>query len=346
MTEQNTDLVRREEGRLTISDVRDQINAIQELMRGAMQDGQHYGIIPGCGTKPSLLKPGAEKISMMFRLIPEYIVERMDLPNGHREYQVTCTLRHGSSGNSAGQGVGSASTMEGKFRFRKANLVCPECGKETIIKGVAEFGGGWLCFVKKGGCGTKWTDDDNPFTGVNTDRVEHDNPADYYNTVLKMAKKRAHVDAVLTATAASDIFTQDVEDLPHVEEVPVKPAEKPAPASPPARKATPAKPAPAQPAKAKLADNTVSVTLSEIGQQEGKNKRGPWLLTFGKGSDGVRYGTFDRTIGARMKELEGVPMTLKIDRGEKGNTILDIIDPPPAREPGEDDGAGVEPELE
>jgi hypothetical protein len=47
-----------------------------------------------------------------------------------------------------------------------------------------------------------------------------------------------------------------------------------------------------------------------------------------------------------MKELEGVPMTLKIDRGEKGNTILDIIDPPPAREPGEDDGAGVEPELE
>ena len=43
-------------------------------------------------------------------------------------------------------------------------------------------------------------------------RVEFDNPADYYNTVLKMAKKRAHVDAILTATAASDCFTQDVED--------------------------------------------------------------------------------------------------------------------------------------
>ena len=48
------------------------------------------------------------------------------------------------------------------------------------------------------------------------EKVEHDNPADYYNTVLKMAKKRAHVDAVLTATAASDIFTQDVEDMPEV----------------------------------------------------------------------------------------------------------------------------------
>jgi hypothetical protein len=40
------------------------------------------------------------------------------------------------------------------------------------------------------------------------------NPADVANTILKMAKKRAQVDAVITATAASDIFTQDIEDLP------------------------------------------------------------------------------------------------------------------------------------
>lgn len=32
------------------------------------------------------------------------------------------------------------------------------------------------------------------------------------NTVLKMAKKRAFVDAVLSATRSSDLFTQDVED--------------------------------------------------------------------------------------------------------------------------------------
>lgn len=41
----------------------------------------------------------------------------------------------------------------------------------------------------------------------------HTNIQDNYNTVLKMAKKRAMVDAVLTATAASDIFTQDIEDI-------------------------------------------------------------------------------------------------------------------------------------
>ena len=33
------------------------------------------------------------------------------------------------------------------------------------------------------------------------------------NTVLKMAKKRAYVDAILTATGASGIFTQDMEDI-------------------------------------------------------------------------------------------------------------------------------------
>lgn len=33
------------------------------------------------------------------------------------------------------------------------------------------------------------------------------------NTILKMAKKRAYVDAILTATKASHVFTQDIEDI-------------------------------------------------------------------------------------------------------------------------------------
>jgi hypothetical protein len=40
------------------------------------------------------------------------------------------------------------------------------------------------------------------------------NLPDAYNVIMKQAKKRALVDAVLTATAASDLFTQDLEDLP------------------------------------------------------------------------------------------------------------------------------------
>ncbi len=46
------------------------------------------------------------------------------------------------------------------------------------------------------------------------EKVENDNPADVYNTALKIATKRAFVHAVLNTTAASDMFTQDIEDLP------------------------------------------------------------------------------------------------------------------------------------
>lgn len=47
----------------------------------------------------------------------------------------------------------------------------------------------------------------------NKERVENPDIADVYNTVLKMAKKRALVDATLTATGCSSMFTQDVEDF-------------------------------------------------------------------------------------------------------------------------------------
>lgn len=39
-------------------------------------------------------------------------------------------------------------------------------------------------------------------------------PNDLENTILKMAKKRCFVDAVLTAYALSDRFTQDLDDMP------------------------------------------------------------------------------------------------------------------------------------
>jgi hypothetical protein len=102
--------------------------------------------------------------------------------------------------------------MESKYRFRGGARKCPKCGKETIIKGKAEYGGGWLCFVKKGGCGFKWPDGAAEIESQSVEKVENENPADHYNTVLKMAKKRAFVDATITATAASDIFTQDIGD--------------------------------------------------------------------------------------------------------------------------------------
>jgi len=47
---------------------------------------------------------------------------------------------------------------------------------------------------------------------------------DIRNTIQKMAEKRAFVSAVLMATGASDIFTQDIEDFPELIEGHVNPA--------------------------------------------------------------------------------------------------------------------------
>lgn len=74
-----------------------QMEAIKGLMSVAMTKGVHYGVIPGCGDKPTLLKPGAEKLSLLFRLAPHYTdtgasITRLELPEGHREYEVVCVL--------------------------------------------------------------------------------------------------------------------------------------------------------------------------------------------------------------------------------------------------------------
>lgn len=221
---------------LTAQAVRQQINLIQEIMRDAMKENEHYGKIPGCGKKPSLLKAGAEKLNLTFRMAPKYQITSRELHNGHREYEVITTLLTIESGKFLGEGVGSCSTLESKYRFRKAEQKCPKCGQETIIKGKQEYGGGWLCYRKNGGCGAKFADGDPEIENQEMGRVEYDNPADYYNTVLKMAKKRSLVDAVLTVTAASDIFTQDIEDFADngIIEVKGTVVKEPTPKQPPA----------------------------------------------------------------------------------------------------------------
>jgi hypothetical protein len=187
------------------------VEAIQAIYKKIMRDGSDYGVIPGCGSKPALLKPGAEKIVMAFRLSPTTVHTITELGGGHREVVIRTTL-HAADGTVLGDGVGSCSTMETKYRYRQAERICPSCSKATIIKGKAEYGGGWICFAKKGGCGAKFSDGDPAIEKQNVGRVENPDVADQYNTVLKMAEKRSLVDVVLRVAGASDIFTQDIEE--------------------------------------------------------------------------------------------------------------------------------------
>ncbi len=198
------------------AEVKAQVQLIQRIMRDCMIESEHYGVIPGCGSKPALLKAGAEKLAMTFRLSPKFDVTVIDMPNGHREYRVVTSLTHIITGAFLGEGLGSCSTMESKYRYRKGEQTCPICGMPTIIKGKKEYGGGWLCYQRKGGCGAKFEDGDPAIQNQDMGRLEYSDPADYYNTALKMGKKRSLVDAILTATAASDIFEQDIEEDPEL----------------------------------------------------------------------------------------------------------------------------------
>jgi len=206
---------------LSVEQVVARINKVHEVMRRAMQEGHHYGVIPGT-PKPSLWKPGAELLCVMFRLDPQYQASERREPDDHLTVTTTCSLWHIPTGQRMGSGMGSCSTRESKYAYRHASRVCPKCGKDAIIKGKEEYGGGWVCFKKKDGCGTKFADEDVAITGQVVGRVANEDLADQENTVLKMSNKRALVAAVLNVTAASDIFTQDLEDLPHETVQPAK----------------------------------------------------------------------------------------------------------------------------
>lgn len=220
---------------LTIDELHRNLEFIREVMRKEMREGQDYGKIPGAGEKPTLLQPGAQKLLMTFNLTELVKKEVLrEYPNMHREYEFTVTVR--AANGKEWDGVGTCSTLETKYRYRKVERRCPKCGKQTIIAGKAEFGGGWLCWKKKGGCGAKFSANDAAITSQPGGKTENPDPADTWNTVRKMAFKRALVAAAINATNTSELWTQDIEDRSEEPEAPSgepEPAPVPKPASKP-----------------------------------------------------------------------------------------------------------------
>lgn len=164
---------------------------VQQVMQAVMKPNVHYGAIPGAGDKPTLLKSGAEVLCMTFRIADRYEVTDLSR-DGSIRYRVNCVGEHHTSGATLGSGLGECSSDEEKYRWRKA--VCVEefeATPETHRR--LKFG------RKQGGHYT-----------VQQVRTES---ADLANTVLKMACKRAKIAMVLNVTAASDMFSQDLEDL-------------------------------------------------------------------------------------------------------------------------------------
>ncbi len=203
--------------------------SVQEFVafvKDQMVEGVDFGTIPGTN-KPTLLKAGAEKLCWLFGLtIDEPSLDRKE--EWDREpplfaYLATQRLVDRRTGKVIATGVGACNSMESKYRYRAGGRSCPECGSESVIKGKEEYGGGWLCWKKKGGCGSKFDDGDGRIA-AQAERAENPDTADVQNTILKMAAKRALVDATLKAVRGSGVFTQDIEDMGTIEQPAYEPA--------------------------------------------------------------------------------------------------------------------------
>ncbi len=140
------------------------IQQFQKVVQGSLVEGHDYGASFFGASKPSLLKPGAEKILMLLGLSSEYeIIEKIqDYEDGFFAYTIRCILTKG--GQVITQGLGHCNSKEKKYTSDKQDI---------FMLG---------------------------------------------NTCLKMAKKRAQVDAALTVGSLSDIFTQDLEDMVQFEQ--------------------------------------------------------------------------------------------------------------------------------
>jgi len=307
---------------MSVDAVVKQVAQIQDIMERVLKKDVHYGTIPGC-PKPSLYKPGAEILSVTFRLAPAYEIKRTDLPNGHREYEVVCTLKHLPTGQVFAQGVGSCTTMEARYRYRDNIVFTGKPVPSAYWKGrsTALLGG-------KGFKAKKNPETDQWEIAKVEGKVEYDNPADYYNTVLKVGKKRSHIDAVLTATATSDIFTQD-----HPED--------PEPNGQTDKKKTPDKP----PADSPMAQSAELGKKQQIARLQNKLN-----------TNGIPQYRFEECIGNPLKDVNLAGLTAMLDfwekTQEKYEAWLSLQEPPPSppeadatQKQGVDISGGIDPAV-
>jgi hypothetical protein len=176
-----------------------------------------YGVIPGTGDKPTLLKPGAERLLTAFGCYADAEIVEQEVDHdrlvtftlrkwetakekpsdetvAERKAAGTGRWRKGANGWQWQEAIIEDGESQGLYRYViKTNIIQRESGR-IIASGV-------------GAC-----------TTMETKYIR--SPRDYENTVLKMAKKRAMIDAVLNAFGLSDRFTQDVEEMAQFADAP------------------------------------------------------------------------------------------------------------------------------
>lgn len=192
-----------------LGDLKQQRDVLRRFFGDVMVKDQDYGVIPGT-QKPTLLKPGAEALAEFYGYAPiiRDIRETIDEATGFYRCVVILALVSKRNGVTVAEGLGEANTKEGRYRSRwLTESKLPEGVDPRALKSEerpSRYGDGVYTVYL----------------------VENDDPYTLWNTILKMAKKRALIDATLSATRSSGLFSQDLDDLD--DWIEGAPADKPA----------------------------------------------------------------------------------------------------------------------
>jgi hypothetical protein len=166
---------------------------LMEYVKSQLRNEVDFGIVPGT-QKPSLYKPGGEKIRTLFSLQTETKMsdKELDRPGNFAMFTYRTEVRD-KYGSLLATCEGSCNSQEKKYKERKIY---------------------------------KWNEQTRRKEEIG---VEPTPVCDVLNTLQKMAQKRSFVGAVILATGASDFFTQDIDDPTDAATLGLNPNIKPKP---------------------------------------------------------------------------------------------------------------------
>lgn len=181
-----------------MDDIKVWYNDFVAFSKDILKKDLDYGVIPGVN-KPTLFKPGAEKLRFVYGLGVEMVqtASNEDADRKYMDYTYKATIK-AKNGQVIAECEGNANSYESKWRY-SWKIANKNPSKEEADKLKAQKLGKWT----KGKDGNwMWLE-----------RQENEDIMGLKNTLMKMAQKRAFVGAILLATGASEFFTQDVEDM-------------------------------------------------------------------------------------------------------------------------------------
>ena len=185
------EIVEKKAGIMTAEEFSRQWADFQEFVKKQLVKNVDYGKVPGI-KKPFLMLPGAEKILSRYYVYPEFEFlsdgKLEDWDKGLFCFEVKCILRSIRTGGRVGEGVGSCNSWEEKYRYIWVQKEA--IGNRKPIEQRERSGryGKWIEY-----------------------KIKREDMATLHNTILKIAKKRAMVNAASILGNASGLFNQDID---------------------------------------------------------------------------------------------------------------------------------------